>query len=109
LLSQAHVGIYLMEDTLLNRTKCPVKLADMLAVGVPVVAEAVGQVGEYVVNGRSGTTFPTGDSAGITQELIALLQDPTRQAHLAAGAKSHIAANFSWEQLATRLYPIYSG
>ncbi|MCA9897156.1 MAG: glycosyltransferase, partial [Anaerolineales bacterium] len=93
--------------TLLNRTKCPVKLADMLAVGVPVVAEAVGQVGEYVVNGRSGATFPTGDIIGITQELIHILQNPERQAQLAVGAKTHIEENFSWEQLATRLLNAY--
>jgi glycosyltransferase involved in cell wall biosynthesis len=96
-----------MEDTLLNRTKCPVKLADMLAMGVPVVAEAVGQVTEYVVNGRSGTTFSTGDVVGITHELIDLLQNPARQAELAAGAKAHIAKHFSWEHLAERLLPVY--
>ena len=33
LLSSVDVGIYLMDDTLLNRTKCPVKLADMIAYG----------------------------------------------------------------------------
>lgn len=107
LLAQAHVGLYLMEDTLLNRTKCPVKLADMLAVGVPVVAEAVGQVTEYVVNGRTGATFPTGDSTGIIKELVNILQNPERQARLAAGAQAHIAENFSWDQLANRLLPVY--
>ncbi|MCB8977754.1 MAG: glycosyltransferase family 4 protein [Ardenticatenaceae bacterium] len=107
LLAQAHVGIYLMEDTLLNRTKCPVKLADMLAVGVPVVAEAVGQVGEYVVNGRTGTTFPTGDTTGITQELIHILQNPEQQAHLSNGAKAHIVENFSWEKLSAQLLLAY--
>ncbi|MCP4361264.1 MAG: glycosyltransferase family 4 protein, partial [Chloroflexi bacterium] len=35
-LSQGDVGLYLMADTLLNRAKCPVKLADMLALGIPV-------------------------------------------------------------------------
>ena len=107
LLAQAQVGIYLMEDTLLNRTKCPVKLADMLAVGVPVVAEAVGQVTEYVVNGRTGTTFPTGDISGITNELIHILQNSAQQAQLSFGAKAHIAEHFSWEHLANRLLPIY--
>jgi glycosyltransferase involved in cell wall biosynthesis len=107
LLAQAHVGIYLMEDTLLNRTKCPVKLADMLAVGVPVVAEAVGQVTEYVVNGRSGTTFATGDVVGITNELIDLLQNPTRQTQLASDTKAHLANNFNWSHLANRLLAVY--
>ena len=109
LLGQAHVGIYLMEDTLLNRTKCPVKLADMLAVGVPVVAEAVGQVPDYVVDGRTGSLFATGDVDGITAELIRILQNPEKQARLSAGAKSHIAENFSWEHLAARLLPVYAG
>ena len=107
LLSQADVGLYLMEDTLLNRTKCPVKLADMLAVGVPVVAEAVGQVAEYVVNGRTGLTFPTGDIPGIAAALIAILQNPAQQAQLSAKAKTHIAENFSWERLAARLLSVY--
>ncbi len=107
LLGQAHAGIYLMEDTLLNCTKCPVKLADMLAVGVPVVAEAVGQVGEYVVNGRSGTTFPTGDITNITNELIHILQNHELQAKLSTGAKAHIEEKFSWNHLAERLLAIY--
>jgi glycosyltransferase involved in cell wall biosynthesis len=64
-------------------------------------------VGEYVVNGRSGTTFPTGDITGITNELIAILQNPAQQAQLVAGAKAHTAENFSWEKLASSLVPIY--
>jgi glycosyltransferase involved in cell wall biosynthesis len=108
MLAQAQVGLYLMEDTLLNRTKCPVKLADMLAMGVPVVAEAVGQVTEYVVNGRTGSTFPTGAVTGITNELIDLVQNPARQAQLSAGAKAHIDENFSWNRLAERLMIAYN-
>jgi glycosyltransferase involved in cell wall biosynthesis len=84
-----------------------VKLADMLAVGVPVVAEAVGQVTEYVVNGRTGTTFPTGNIDGVINELIDLLQNPARQAKLAAGARMHIAEHFSWAHLAKRLHSAY--
>ncbi len=100
LLQSADAGVYLMEDTLLNRTKCPVKLADMLAMGVPVVAEAVGQVGEYVVNGRSGILCAPGDDAGITAALIQLLQNRPERDRLAAGAKEWTAAHFSWARLA---------
>jgi glycosyltransferase involved in cell wall biosynthesis len=99
-LSAADVGLYLMDDTLLNRTKCPVKLADMLAVGLPVVAEAVGQVPEYVVHNRTGRLRPSGDVAGLTADLIDLLQDQEARARLGAGGRQHIAAHFSWEQLA---------
>jgi glycosyltransferase involved in cell wall biosynthesis len=99
-LQTADVGLYLMDDTLLNRTKCPVKLADMLAVGVPVVAEAVGQVTEYVVNGYCGRVCPSGDVAGITADLIQLLQNAEERARLSAGALAHMRQNFTWEYLA---------
>ena len=103
LLAATKVGIYLMEDSLLNRAKCPVKLADMLSIGVPVVAEAVGQVPEYVVNGRTGYLRPTGDVAGLTADVVALLQDEERRLTLTAQAKTHITTHFSWPVLAERL------
>jgi glycosyltransferase involved in cell wall biosynthesis len=98
-LQTADVGIYLMEDTLLNRTKCPVKLADMLTLGIPVVAEAVGQVPEYVVHNQTGLLRPSGDVAGITADLIHLLQHPPERTRLSQNALTHMQTHFSWEQL----------
>lgn len=106
-LAAADVGLYLMEDTLLNRTKCPVKLADMLAVGVPVVAEAVGQVPEYVQPGRTGLLCPSGDVAGLAAGLVHLLSDEALRRRLGAGARAHVAANFAWARLAERLDAAY--
>jgi len=97
-----------MDDTLLNRTKCPVKLADMLSVGVPVVAEAVGQVSEYVVHGRTGLLRPSGDVAGLTADLVYLLQNPTERQRLSEGATTHIRTHFAWEKLASLLVTAYS-
>lgn len=107
LLAQADVGIYLMDDTLLNRTKCPVKLADLLAVGLPVVAEAVGQVPQYVLHGRTGLLRPSGDSAGIAQDLIELLQNPAERQRLSTAAQQHVQTAFSWHALAQTLETAY--
>ena len=107
LLQTADVGLYLMEDTLLNRAKCPVKLADMVALGIPVVGEAVGQVAEYVRSGETGLLRPSGDTAGLTADLIRLLNDPAERARLAANARAHYAAHFAWPHLATRLEQLY--
>jgi glycosyltransferase involved in cell wall biosynthesis len=106
ILAAADVGLYLMEDTLLNRTKCPVKLADIISLGIPVVAEAVGQVPEYVVNGRCGCLHPRGDQAAITRSLIQLLQQPNERQRLSEGARAH-AAYFAWPRLARRLAGVY--
>ncbi len=107
LLSCADVAIYLMDDTLLNRTKCPVKLADLISMGVPVIAETVGQVPEYVVNGLNGHLRAAGDIVGIIEDCVSLLKGQTERARMAEQARDHYAANFSWELLADRLVRTY--
>jgi len=106
-LAAADVGLYLMDDILLNRTKCPVKLADMLAAGVPVVAEAVGQVAEYVRDGRTGALRDSGDVAGLAAAAAALLADAGKRARQGAAARADVAARFGWEQLAETVEGLY--
>jgi glycosyltransferase involved in cell wall biosynthesis len=106
-LRRADVAVYLMDDTLLNRTKCPVKLADMLSLGIPLVAEDVGQVSEYVVHGRTGLLRLPGDVAGLTADLIHLLQNPTQRQQLAHHATTHHQTHFTWQKLATQLETAY--
>ena len=106
-LTQADVGIYLMDNSLLNRTKCPVKLADMAKLGIPVVGEDVGQVSEYVVNGRSGYLHPSGEVENITNSLVKLLTDVSVREQFSQFAQAHIAENFDWAHLAVRLEQAY--
>ncbi len=106
-LAAADVGLYLMDDTLLNRTKCPVKLADMLVAGVPVVAEAVGQVVEYVRDGRTGALVASGAVAGLAAAAAALLADAGERARRSAAARMDMAARFGWERLAEEVECLY--
>ena len=99
-LASADVGIYLMEDTLLNRTKCPVKLADMQALGVPVVAEAVGQVTEYVIAGETGLLRASGDYEGVAADLVRLLQNQEERQRMGSAAMARVQKRFSWDNLA---------
>lgn len=99
-LTSADVAVYLMDDTLINRSKCPVKLADLLYCSLPVVAEDVGQVGEYVLSGQTGLLHPTGDTEGMAADLIKILRNPDLRQKLSAGAKDHVEKNFRWEHLA---------
>jgi len=108
-LAAADVGLYLMDDTLLNRTKCPVKLADMAAIGLPVVAEDVGQVREYVIHGQTGLLRPPGDADAITVDIIRLLQSDSERRRMGAGAKEHLASHFDWEHLAVIAEQLYLG
>jgi glycosyltransferase involved in cell wall biosynthesis len=106
-LAAADVGLYLMDDTLLNRTKCPVKLADMLVAGVPVVAEAVGQVAEYVRDGRTGALRESGDVDGLVAAAVALLADAGEMRSRGAGGREDVLARFGWDRLVLKLEDIY--
>ncbi|MBP7997624.1 MAG: glycosyltransferase family 4 protein [Chloroflexi bacterium] len=101
------VGLYLMADTLLNRTKCPVKLADMLRVGLPVVGEAVGQVEEYIRPGETGYLVASGDADGLAARVISLLRDESLRQRFAAAARHHLNTHFDWPTLADKLLPFY--
>ncbi|HRO89859.1 MAG TPA: glycosyltransferase, partial [Promineifilum sp.] len=106
-LAAADVGLYLMDDTLLNRTKCPVKLADMLAAGVPVVAETVGQVAEYVRDGRTGLLCASGDVAELVNAATILLTDRELRMSRGVAAREDITARFDWPELSRTLEALY--
>ncbi len=106
-LAAADVGLYLMDDTLLNRTKCPVKLADMLAAGVPVAAEAVGQVTEYVRDGRTGLLCASGDVAELVNAAAILLTDRELRTSRGVAAREDITARFDWPELSRTLEALY--
>ena len=107
LIGSADVAIYLMDDTLLNRTKCPVKLADLLSAGIPIVAEAVGQVPEYVLNGRTGYLRRSGAVAGLIADTVNLLQSKPERMRMRGEARAHYVNNFAWDRLAARLEEAY--
>ncbi|MDX9955080.1 MAG: glycosyltransferase family 4 protein [Anaerolineae bacterium] len=99
--AQAQVALYPFDDTLINRSKCPVKLLDLLAAGLPVVGEAVGQLQEYIVPSQTGLLVSPGDTEAFTQAILALLADTTTAQALGARAAAHVQAHFSWDVLAT--------
>jgi glycosyltransferase involved in cell wall biosynthesis len=111
-LAAADVGLYLMDDTLLNRAKCPVKLADLLAAGVPVVGEAVGQVIEYVRNGRTGALCASGDVAGLVGAAVGVLREQGKggegeRRRRGDMAREDMVERFGWERLAESVENAY--
>lgn len=103
----ADVALYPMDDTLLNRTKCPVKLADLLAAGVPVVGEGVGQVREYLQGEEGVALVPEGEDEAFAAAALALLSDPATAMALADRGRARIAASFDWPVAAARAERFY--
>ena len=105
----ADVAVYPYDDTLVNRTKCSAKLIDLLAAGVAIVADDVGQNSEYVVHGVSGLLVPVGDTEAFARSVVELLQDESLREKLGRGAHRTVVEEFNWGKLATRVEEAYMG
>lgn len=103
------VAIYPFDDTLINRTKCSVKLIDLLAAGVPVVADAVGQNVEYITHNETGVIVPSGDVEAMTNAVIDLLRDPDRRLQLSENAMRDVRERFDWDCLVEAVEQLYQG
>jgi glycosyltransferase involved in cell wall biosynthesis/VanZ family protein len=95
------------DDTLVNRCKCSVKLCDLMLAGVPVVAEAVGQNGEYVQHGVSGLLVPTGAADLFSAAVLRLLRDKELARTLAQAAVQRMRQCFDWPILANGVLDAY--
>jgi len=105
--SAADLAIYPFADTLLNRCKCPAKLVEIMRSGVPVVADAVGQIAEYIVNGESGILCSPGNVDQMVNESIKLIHDKSARVKIGSMAQKRILNNFSWYCQAERLMNFY--
>ncbi|MCP4541081.1 MAG: glycosyltransferase family 4 protein [Chloroflexi bacterium] len=97
--ARANVAIYPFDDTLVNRTKCAVKLCDLLAAGIPVVAEAVGQNQEMIHHGKTGWLVEPGDVDSFGDAVVQLLEDAKLRARLGQAAVDDVQERLAWDKL----------
>jgi len=103
----ADVAIYPFDDTLVNRAKCAVKMIDLLAAGVPVVSDRVGQASEYIEHGETGVLVGPGDVEGFAEALAALLASPQQRALIGQRCREQVNARFAWDRLAESVENAY--
>jgi glycosyltransferase involved in cell wall biosynthesis len=106
--ARSSVALFPFDDTLINRTKCSVKLIDLLAAGIPVVADAVGQNAEYIRHAETGVLVPSGDVTAMAQAVVDLWRAPERCAALSAAAMRDVRARFDWARLSERVEQLYT-
>jgi glycosyltransferase involved in cell wall biosynthesis len=103
----ADVAIYPFDDTLVNRCKCAVKLIDLLAAGMPVVADAVGQNAEYIAHNETGVLVPSGNTKAMAAAALRLLREEPKRRVLGDAAAARMAACYAWAGLADRALSAY--
>ncbi|HIQ06822.1 MAG TPA: glycosyltransferase family 1 protein [Anaerolineae bacterium] len=108
-LAAGDVALVSVADTIINRARSPVKLLELMAAGVPPVAQAVGEFGRIVVDGESGSLLPPGDDKGLADGVMQLLVDETLRQRLAQGARQRVQREYNWNRLAEEVERAYAG
>ena len=82
-------------------------LLEAMAMGVPVIATAVGGNLELVKNRLTGLLIPPEDPEALLNALRELLEDPSLAAKLGEEARRYVVKEFSWEVAYERYLRVY--
>ncbi len=99
LLGEARVAIWPCRDNLINRAKCPVKLAELVGIGLPVVAEAVGEASSYVL---PELLVESGNYEELAERVVTILRDEEKARELGRRGRERLLSLFSWDSLADK-------
>ncbi|HET6373857.1 MAG TPA: glycosyltransferase family 4 protein, partial [Candidatus Polarisedimenticolia bacterium] len=74
----------------------PLKLFEMMAAGLPVVASRLPSLAEYVTDGREAVLVPPDDPAALASGISRVANDPGLAARLSGAARTRASA-FTWD------------
>ena len=95
-LAQAGVALVPVDDTLINRARCSAKLLELLAAGLPVVGNDVGEMRTFVQSGSNGILTPPRQPQMLAEAVLALMADPQRWQAMQQAAY-HSALQHTWQ------------
>jgi glycosyltransferase involved in cell wall biosynthesis len=107
-LAAGDVAIYPFADTIINRAKCPAKLTELLRAGVPVVADRIGQVPEYLAPELHRLLCVPDNWDEMVEKCVELLDDGEQRGRVSSAGRTFILDTFAWRVYAERLHNFYT-
>lgn len=96
-LGAAQVAVVPFTDSLVARTKSSVKLVELMSLGLPVIASAVGENVRYLDFGRAGVLVsPPLDAERWANQVNQALSSPRRLADLGRIAAERVRTHYLW-------------
>ena len=77
------------------------------ATGAPLVTSNVGGLGEAVIDGETGVSFPPRDVAALARAVRTVLDDPAAAQRMAIAARRRLTADFDWGTVAAETSQVY--
>ena len=81
----------------------PTKLFEYMAMGRPIVASALEQIGDILEHGRTAWLVPPGDADKLAAGLAHVIDDPGLRGRLAESARAAVETRWSWHQHTSRI------
>ena len=101
------IALYPLDDDLVNRARCPSKIPQLMAYGIPIVAEGVGEVARYLAGSYTDCVAQPGDPAAFQERACRLAANPSLRQTV--GESLRIAAQtWTWDKVTGGLLEWYS-
>jgi glycosyltransferase involved in cell wall biosynthesis len=81
----------------------PTKLFEYMAMGKPIVASNLDQIGEVLQHGRSAWMVPPGDAVALADGIQRVLGDPTLARSLGLAARAAVLEGYTWREHTRRI------
>ena len=81
----------------------PTKLFEYMAMGKPIIASDLDQIGQVLAHGESAWLVQPGDAAGLADGLERIIDDPALGRRLAERARADAVSRHSWRQHTQRI------
>lgn len=104
-LALADLALAPFEENDVTRAKSPLKIAEYLAMGLPVVASHVGEA--PVMLNDAGICTPCGDAASMANEAVKLLNDAETRHRMGAAGRRFAESKYNWSTHADSLEEAY--
>ncbi len=102
LLAQAQISLLIS-----NWEGLPLSILESMRAGLPVVASAVGGVGESIRDQETGYLVPRGDVDLLRDRIERLVTNPELRARMGAGGRRHYERHFTLDQMVKNTLAVY--
>jgi glycosyltransferase involved in cell wall biosynthesis len=85
----------------------PLKLFEYMAAGNPIIASDVGQLSEWIDDGRNGLLVPPGDVTAMAAAIDRLIRNPDLPSRLGRSAREDAVEKHSWDRYLSDLDDLY--
>lgn len=104
-IGSANIGVISFRDNLLNNCKCPLRLYEYLACGLPIVSTKVGEPAFVLKDGVGLLVEP--DTESLASGILNLIENKDLSNKISARGRELILKEYNWEVLGKKLVRFY--